>query len=224
MLKGLGVVAALGMGLLACGGRSKDETRLAEPDTREGPPETRVGAQQPSAGATNPPASASSGEQASASESADGGLTPQRCEPGTGRCNGARAEKCSPDGVWLFVEECARCNGFNYCFADPQLGAHCLAPTCCFPEMRCSGAYLQQCNQAATGFETIELCASAALCEVGLTGGSCLPGCSPGETRCTGERLERCNDDLTGYELVEQCSASCDTRCRVDAGADATGE
>jgi len=226
MLETLWLAVALGMGLLACGD-GQDATRLSAAPT-DGTAETNVGAQQPAADATNPPAPTfSEGAGGAApqvsSDSSKGGLD---CEPGTGRCNGARAEQCSPEGTWLFVEECGQCNGFSYCHADPQIGARCWASICCYPQMRCNGAFLQQCNQTATGFETIEVCASPALCVSGPGESHCVSGCERGETRCALAGVERCNDDLTGYELSEACSLGCaGGRCLVaDAGADAAAE
>ena len=122
----------------------------------------------------------------------------------------------------MLLSECAQCNGRSLCDADGS-GARCLEPPCCFPEMRCNGAAVEICNADSTGFDTISLCATAALCFAEGGEAHCAIGCAPGEIRCSGSTLMRCNDGRTGYDTVEECAtpAACDDVAGVCRSADA---
>ena len=75
------------------------------------------------------------------------------------------------------------------------------------------------CNATATGFELLEKCASAALCDAARGGST---GCSPGATRCNGAELQRCNADGTRFETLDLCATA--ALCRLGASGCAPGE
>ncbi len=154
-----------------------------------------------------------------------GACRPAACEPDEFRCNGAALEHCAFDRK-SFVGQ-ATCDSPDLC--NVTLGA-CAA---CEPGvLECNGAELRRCK-AAGGWETLDQCASAALCS-DETGSCDDPECSaPGSLRCgSGNLLEVCSDGLS-WEVIaacatrELCSASsgrcltpaCDedaTRCQGD--------
>jgi hypothetical protein len=86
------------------------------------------------------------------------------------------------------------------------------AGTCvvrCEPGMaRCSDNLLQRCNDAGDGWNLIDQCASAALCDTAsLACGA--PGCAASEYRCTADgALQVCRADRTDFELVRQCTSA----------------
>jgi hypothetical protein len=129
----------------------------------------------------------------------------ERCEPGSSRCSGSRREACSAAGNWLVVEQCAGCNGFSYCLEGPQ-GASCTQPICCYPQMRCDGSVLEQCNRAANGYDFVKDCGTGALCDP--LRGACASGCVPGEERCEGSEAKRCNADGTAFETLYVCQTA----------------
>jgi len=246
MLRGLWLGVVLGVEALACGGGTPDETTLLGelPAQRMalpvGTPQTSIGTEQPARPGTRPspsqsnpaapavdlPSTPPSGESPqSPSGSPDSGVTPliaQDCEPGAGRCNGPRAEQCSPEGTWLLVEVCGQCNGFSTCAVFG--GARCLPTICCSPQTRCNGEMLERCNATATGFEPLQDCGTPELCD--SIRGACLSVCIPGRMRCDGAELQRCSADGSSFMTVARCvtsalcfasagEASCGTGCAV---------
>ncbi len=84
-----------------------------------------------------------------------------------------------------------------------------VSPVCAVGEVRCDGSLLQRCADDGSGFDTVELCATPALCQAGAGGlAICLAQtCSPGEARCNGPQgIERCNAALTGFEQQILCN------------------
>jgi hypothetical protein len=79
----------------------------------------------------------------------------------------------------------------------------------CEPDAtRCADNRLQRCNAAGDAWDSINECASAALCDpVALT---CTPPtCGASEYRCTESgALEVCRPDRTGFEFVRQCTSA----------------
>ncbi len=165
---------------MACGGRARDETLIAP---AEGAP--RASAERGSPGrragsrSDSLPALPTSAPRTSPADAA---------EPSPGSASEALPDDQPPTDL-----------------QDDGLDA---SAACESGQTRCNGAELQRCRADGTAFETIQYCASAALCTLG--GGSCANGCTPGEVLCSGLTLMRCNDDRTAYETVEQCAAGCD--------------
>ena len=89
--------------------------------------------------------------------------------------------------------------------AERDAGAD-AAALCQAGEWICEGPMLQRCNGGGRGWETVAVCITAALCELGQ-GETCANGCTPGETRCAGSQLQACSDDATGYVTLEDCGA-----------------
>jgi hypothetical protein len=149
------------------------------------------------------------------------GCTAAPCEAGHMQCNGAEIQKCRDDRTGLddtgtVCESAALCNA-----ADP-LNAFCEEPTCrrgatSGSEFRCDGAALQRCNESLTGFDTIETCLNAALCDASQRFDGCLePDCQPGDFACSEGFLQACNADQTGFENIENCGSQ--AACDANAG------
>jgi hypothetical protein len=138
------------------------------------------------------------------------------CDPGEERCNGAQRERCRDDQT-DFDAIGEACDTRDLCIDDNPLSSFCREPVCqrgplSGTEFRCQGAVLQRCNDQHTGFDTLNTCATAALCNPGLAFAGCVaPACAAGQTRCTGDFLQVCNADRTGFVNLERCAAgTCD--------------
>lgn len=135
------------------------------------------------------------------------------CEPGELRCNSADIQRCRADQTDLdLVTTCATpalCTAsLDACAANPDECA-CEAAACEANETRCVGSELQRCNRDRTGFEFVEACDSAPLCELGRARSplSCQPAaCGAGTYNCTSTgALEACKADRTGYDPRGTC-------------------
>jgi hypothetical protein len=73
---------------------------------------------------------------------------------------------------------------------------------------RCDDNLLQRCNVAGDGWELVDQCASAALCDAANP--ACgTPSCAASEYRCTTQgTLELCVADRTGFQFVQQCTSA----------------
>jgi hypothetical protein len=138
------------------------------------------------------------------------------CDPGEQQCNGPQILVCSADQT-QFVANGAPCETRGLCNDDNPLAAFCQAPVCqrgpfSGTEFRCEGTTLLRCNDQHTGYDPLNTCATAALCNASLGFAGCQPPvCSPGETRCSGDFVQRCNSDRTAFESTERCDAgTCD--------------
>ncbi len=90
------------------------------------------------------------------------------------------------------------------CVAVPG-GYACLAPTCINGETRCSGSFVQTCQNGQ--WQDTERC------ETGCSGGSCLRVCIPGYTRCVGNEQQTCGSTGGGWS-VKSCAHGCSSgRC-----------
>jgi hypothetical protein len=135
------------------------------------------------------------------------------CEPGELRCNAKDVQRCRPDQTDLdLVETCATpalcTQSLATCSADPT-SCHCTPPACDAGSTRCTGNALERCNADQTGFEFVETCDNAALCELGRTRTplSCQPAaCAVGAFGCTAEGvLQSCNATQTDFDRVQPC-------------------
>ena len=80
-------------------------------------------------------------------------------------------------------------------------------------EAVCDDARLHHCGVGGVS-ESQEDCASASLCQIGLSAGACAV-CNPGSFQCDGARLDVCAD--TGqYMTVEECATP--ELCKAEAG------
>lgn len=154
------------------------------------------------------------------------------CAPGSRRCNGSKAEVCSPAGAWTLDSECSpmqctdgRCgpctDGATQCNAGvPQ---QCMGgvwkntqamacPFVCSPTAGCTG----ECVPGSTtcdgdmkktcgqdGRYTSELCGFVCVA------GQCTGECKPGTHRCNGETSQTCNS-LGAWSSDVTCAFGCD--------------
>jgi hypothetical protein len=142
------------------------------------------------------------------------------CQAGQMQCNGAQIQRCRDDRT-RFDAVGSPCETRDLCNDDDPQNAFC-APAACQrgqfsgSEFRCQGATLLRCNDQHTGYDTLNTCASAGLCNPGLGFAGCQePVCDPGETACNGDFLQICNGQRTGFDNVERCGAG---RCDSNAG------
>jgi hypothetical protein len=135
------------------------------------------------------------------------------CEPGELRCNSNELQRCRPDQTDLDLlascETAALCaSSIEGCAGDAGVCA-CTAAACQPGETRCVGSTLERCNGEQTGFELVEDCASAGLCELGRGRAplSCQPpACASGSFDCTGEGVLRsCNAERSDFDVVRAC-------------------
>ena len=160
------------------------------------------------------------------------------CMPGEYSCRGENAAaeselwQCGKDGTWsLHLDDCGTpglCSAtLDAARANPNFGNKCMKGLCDAGTYRCDGATLQHCRPDETGWDTVDTCATAALCAVAVasdaaTMGSldmCPQGCSTaGAYLCTGMTLTKCRDDLTGFDTVTTCTDA-NTECNPAVGA-----
>jgi hypothetical protein len=141
----------------------------------------------------------------------------QGCTAGQVRCNAGVMERCGANQEsWDLVEACssselcqqglAKCEGVGACACD--------APVCQLGETRCSPdtpTTLEVCNAGQTGWQIVDNCATAALCELGRTRsplGCEPPACSTeiDQHNCTDVGvLQKCRENRTGFDDVQAC-------------------
>lgn len=138
------------------------------------------------------------------------GCQPPVCEAGALSCAGQTLQRCRPGGDGSdVVAECAQaggCDARTLACGDP----------CIVGGARCSGAFLETCEDLLSGWQRSE-CASAALCDAATR--SCLaPSCAPTARRCRGAQPQRCAPGREGFVDVGQACASA-ALCDPEAGA-----
>jgi hypothetical protein len=137
-------------------------------------------------------------------------LASQICDPtGTGECDicvasgffcvGSNLRQCNELGKGSSLKD--TCGNDNLCARGVFLGK-CPTPVCQPGERRCSGAAAQICNAQQDGWDTVETCATAALCGKTKKGICDAPACQPGETSCVGNSQKLCNADQTDFNLI----------------------
>jgi hypothetical protein len=135
------------------------------------------------------------------------------CDPGELRCNARDVQRCRPDQTDLdLVESCATpalcTQSLVACAAAPMTCA-CTPPVCEAGSTRCTGSTLERCNVDQTGFEFVQTCDNATLCELGRVRSplSCEPAaCAPGAFACSPEGvLQSCNATQTSFDVVQPC-------------------
>ncbi|HEU4579981.1 MAG TPA: hypothetical protein VFS67_17095 [Polyangiaceae bacterium] len=137
------------------------------------------------------------------------------CESGEMQCNGPTIQRCSEDRTRF--DPVVTCETSGLCNDDNSRNAFCAPPVCqrgplSGTEFRCQGPVLQRCNDQHTGYDTLNTCATAGLCNAGLGFNGCqAPVCAPGQTRCNGDFLQVCNSQRTGFDNLEHCDpGTCD--------------
>jgi hypothetical protein len=118
--------------------------------------------------------------------------------------------QCGDDGV---VRGTMRCGSKDLCAPGLMTG------TCakCVPgEFRCTGATLERCDPAGTGFYENRRCDTAELCQAGMGMGMCVePMCNAGQKTCMGDLLQECKSDRTGFQRLRMCEPG---QCDANAG------
>jgi len=143
------------------------------------------------------------------------------CEAGQMQCNGAQIQVCRADQSGL-DNSGPLCESAALCNAKDPANAFCEVPTChrgatSSDEFHCEGTALQRCNEGLTGYDTIETCVTAALCDASQRFDGCQPPvCEPGQHACSEGFLQTCNADQTGFENSENCGSQ--AACDANAG------
>jgi hypothetical protein len=150
-----------------------------------------------------------------------GACEADRCIPGEVTCNGATLQRCNdgPTGHDA-IAACATaaiCDDLlaTTCAGNAQGcdvdGAICPEPTCALGQLRCSGTRLEICNAGRDGWDFVDECVTAGVCEATLGNPAALsciePICDVGEVFCSAEgaRLE-CNLERTAYSVeISRC-------------------
>jgi hypothetical protein len=104
--------------------------------------------------------------------------TPERCTPGTTRCEARLLETCSSDGLGWLLNTCP---------------GGCLDGACvpCAPgALSCDGDAVVRCLDDSRTTEVVETCAAGSVC----SDGACI-GCAPGARRCDAHVSEVCGED-----------------------------
>ncbi len=149
----------------------------------------------------------------------DGACQEAACTPGEVSCNGAVLEVCTPSGHDALVScaTSALCDDLvaQTCGEDlvgcDVSAAACPEPVCAPNELRCTGTRLEVCNSGRNGWDFVDECVTAGVCQLTLANPvavSCVePPCNPGDRICSpqGAILE-CNADRTAYSVQrDQC-------------------
>lgn len=157
------------------------------------------------------------------------------CVPGEVSCNGATLQRCNESQTgYEVLDTCATaalcadlrdetCGG-RAAGCDAS-GAKCSPPDCAIGQLRCSGTRLEICNAGRNGWDFVDECVTAGVCQATLGNPAALsciePPCDVGDVVCnaTGARLA-CNDARTDYTVaVAQCRSADDCTpegCQVD--------
>jgi hypothetical protein len=153
---------------------------------------------------------------AEACDATNGQCLALTCSPGSYQCSGTALQLCARDGMkWETLENCETAGLCN------TTARGCVA---CEPgTLQCSANELHRCTEDAS-WESLEVCASTALCDIGSEMGQlgrCMaPACGSGEYRCAEDQLEVCNTERSGFTTVETCDSAdacnaIDGRCDV---------
>ena len=148
------------------------------------------------------------------------------CQPGSYQCNAAQPEVCGPDQHWSAATP-APCASSALCQV-PEDGS----PALCLPagcpvagQMQCSDGHLQRCPLGLESWQDIEICASAALCDIdqanaqvaaGQPATCLLPACGPGQFNCDTGSPRPCNVDRSDWGAATVSCAG--TTCNPDKG------
>jgi hypothetical protein len=132
------------------------------------------------------------------------------------RCTGgANRQRCT-DGLWM---DTSACKTGEVCSAQPGSEGTCstVAEVCkgATGEAACDGGgVMYKCDSQGVP-ESMQTCASARHCQVGLASGTCAM-CLPGDHQCSGAELQTCDDDGQGFTTTMTCDTV--ALCNADAG------
>jgi hypothetical protein len=153
------------------------------------------------------------------------------CQPGEYQCSEAQLQRCGDDLKWTVATTCAS-TALCSVAADARSGA-CGEPGCPMPgQHRCFGepgnatSRLQRCPLDQSGWDDVELCASASLCDAAAADlqvgagdyATCrLPACNAGQFNCETGSPRPCNAERTGWDPPAMDCTSGPT-CNVATG------
>lgn len=131
------------------------------------------------------------------------------CAQGELECQGEALRECREDGLGFRTAEV--CSTPELCCSEigpscPQTG--CLEPACAPGDFRCQGAELLTCNEAQTGWDRIDVCATAAQCNASrgrCTEQPCVSTVGSNELQCNGALVEACTPG--GWQPRETCDS-----------------
>jgi hypothetical protein len=157
------------------------------------------------------------------------------CAVGEISCNGNVVQRCndlsSGHDPLLSCATAALCGDLVLarCGADrvscDMGGAACPVPACATGQLRCDGTRLESCNAGQNGWEFVDECPSAGICqltlETPLALGCVEPRCEVGGTICSPEgAILACNVEQTEYSVLQAQCRSLDyctpTGCEAD--------
>ena len=152
-------------------------------------------------------------------------LTCTECQPGSSQCSDAQPQVCGTDKTW-HAKPSTPCASAALCqVPDDGSAANCQAPGCDNAgELKCVGDHLQRCAITLAGWEDIEICGSAVLCDAEAAtkqvtdGGfpTCrIPLCNPGQFNCETGSPQPCNRARTGWDPAQ---VTCNGVCNVAKG------
>lgn len=136
------------------------------------------------------------------------------CTTGQYQCDGINLQECQ-QGAYVTIKQCPTTE-----LCQAHVGAQCGVAACSDGDMLCAdGGVLETCNAGRTGFTSVQVCASAALCrtDAGADGGCLPPACQPGWLQCNScpapyaadDCAFPCKADLTGYETTYVKATDC---------------
>jgi hypothetical protein len=134
------------------------------------------------------------------------------CQAGELRCNQEELQRCNESASdWDTVASCGTAELCTQAATDCASTGSCACPTpvCGEGETRCTEGSLERCNAGRSGWDVVQQCATAELCERSreLVPLACEPpACAPGENVCTPEGvLQTCSNDRTSFVDLEEC-------------------
>jgi len=128
-------------------------------------------------------------------------------KPNESFCEGAVRRTCGPDLLSSTIETCTSA---DHCAQGT--GPHCAK--CLTGKFLCAGAVLKKCKADHSDFETVDTCATEALCVDAY--GKCLPpACAVGDYRCDGDILQTCRATRIDWDPVKVCpKGMCDAAAK----------
>jgi len=128
-------------------------------------------------------------------------------KPGESFCDGAVRRTCGPDLLSSTTETCASA---EHC--AQSTGPHCAK--CLTGKFLCAGAVLKKCKADHSDFETVDTCATEALC-VDVYGKCLAPRCAVGDYQCDGHTLQTCKATRIDWDTVKICpDGMCDAKAK----------
>lgn len=163
-------------------------------------------------------------ESAAHCDASAGACEAAPCVTGEVSCNGSVLQRCN--GTPTGYDALATCATAALCADLVQASCggepascelrepRCPAPVCEVGELRCEGARLETCNAGRNGWEFVDECVTAGVCDItrqNPVAVTCVePICDPGETVCSpAGAILACNLEQTEYaSQISQCRSA----------------